>query len=74
MREVTTYELEAELLPARELMGCSTRGNYCGSHSSDSSSYTSVYNQGSGDGNGNQGLINAGNGSLDGNDVYVSVG
>ena len=68
MRELTTHELNAELLPARELMGCWAKG-----HGS-SFSYTSVYNQGSGDGNGNHGFIDALNGSGDGNNVFISVG
>ncbi|HEX3801489.1 MAG TPA: hypothetical protein VHV75_01490 [Solirubrobacteraceae bacterium] len=67
MRELTTYDLEAELLPARELMGCAPKA----AHGQPSFSYTSVYNQGSGDGNGNGGFIVVGNGTLDGNNVYV---
>ena len=69
MRELTMHELDAQLaeqLPARELMGqC-----HCGSSSS---SFT--YNQGSYDGNfdGNGGLVGiaVGNGTLDGNNVYL---
>lgn len=68
MRQLTTNDLHAELLPARELMGCAPRG-----HSSSSFSYTSVYNQGSGDGNGNHGFIDALNGSGDGNNVSINV-
>jgi hypothetical protein len=68
MRELTTQDLDVELLPARELMGCSPKGRTSWSHST---SYTNIYNQGSGDGNGNVGLINALNGSFDGNNVTV---
>jgi hypothetical protein len=68
MRKLNNNDLNAELLPARELMGCAPRG-----HSSSSFSYTSVYNQGSGDGNGNHGFIDALNGSGDGNNVLISV-
>jgi hypothetical protein len=70
MRELTTYELDAELaeqLPARELMG-----RNCGC----SSSFT--YNQGSYDGNfdgSGNGLVGiaVANGSLDGNNVVVGL-
>jgi hypothetical protein len=64
---VTMQDLElehAELLPARETL------NVCGHRSSGSSvSFTQVIGSGNGnnDGNGNVGLLNIGNGALDGN-------
>jgi len=64
--DVTMQELEfetAELLPARETLGV------CRHASSNSFSFTQVVGSGNGnhDGNGNIGLVNLGNGSLDGN-------
>jgi hypothetical protein len=66
MRELTIHDLDVELLPARELMGCMGQGRTftCVQH-------TSIYNQGSGDGNGNFGLFNVLNGSGDGNNILV---
>jgi len=66
---VTTQDLElehAELLPSRETL------NVCNHHSSSSSSsfsFTQVIGSGNGnhDGDGNIGLVNLGNGALDGN-------
>jgi hypothetical protein len=64
---VTMQDLElehAELLPARETL------NVCGHRSGGSSfSVTQIVGSGNGngDGNGNIGLLNLGNGALDGN-------
>ena len=64
--DVTMQELEletAELLPARETLGVHS------GYRSSSFSFTQVVGSGNGnhDGNGNIGLLNIGNGALDGN-------
>jgi hypothetical protein len=66
MSTITMQELEletAELLPARETLWSSCR---CAHSSTNIDSGNGNFN-GNGDGNGNFGLLNIGNGSLDGN-------